>query len=430
MRDVSRTLPEEILITGGSIYDPATGKSRKSDIGIKQGVLVAPDAVQTGNATSIDATGCIITHGLIDIHVHFREPGREDKENLQTGARAALAGGFTRVCMMPNTEPPIDSPEIVRFLLEKGANLPVQINVIGAITREQKGLELAELLEMYGAGAVAFSDDGMPVENGQLLRNALLYTRDLGIPVINHAEDTDLRADGVVNQGALSTRLGLPGNPVEAEAAMIHRDLLLAGETDARLHVPHVSTALAVELIRGFKEQGARVTAEATPHHLGLTEDALTGFDTNAKVAPPLRTEKDRQAIVAALADGTIDCIATDHAPHTVDEKERDMIHAPFGMIGLDSAVGMAFTVLRQAGLTAEQIIDLFTSGPAGVMGMELTPIEEGAPVELVIIDPDEHWTYGPGDIYSRSRNTAMLGMDFTGKVHATITSQGWFCRS
>jgi dihydroorotase len=415
------TLPEDVLIRGGQLYDPATRKSKKADLGIRNGKIVELQEIDTSKAKVIDAQGCIISHGFIDIHVHFREPGREDKETLATGSRAALAGGFTRVCVMPNTDPPIDNPEGILFIFERAQELPVQIYPIGAITRGQRGEELAEILEMRSVGAVAFSDDGNPIQDGQVLRRALDYSHDLGVPVINHAEDIHLRADGIMNEGALSTRMGLPGNPALAEAVMIYRDLLLAEDTDGYMHIPHVSTALGVELIRQFKARGVRITAEATPHHLGLTEEAIRQFNTHAKVAPPLRTEQDRQAVVNGLKDGTIHCIATDHAPHTVEEKEKDIVNAPSGMIGLESAFGLTHTVLHEAGMTTEEVIDLFTTRPAEIMSMSLSSFEPGQLAELVIVQPDEEWTFHREDIFSRSRNTPMVGMDFKGRIKSTI---------
>ena len=420
-------LPKALLIEGATIYDPATGKTRRGDLAVKNGRLIEPEKLGAAKPERLDARGALVTHGFIDIHAHFREPGREDQESLESGSRAALAGGFTRVAVMPNTFPAIDSPEMVRSLLEKAERLPIVLYVIGAISRGREGLELAELLEMQAAGALAFSDDGNPIADGRVLRRALQYTKDAGTPIINHAEDLPLRDGGVMNQSALSTRLGLPGNPVEAEAAMVHRDLLIAQETGGRLHVPHVSTALTVDLVRRFKEAGVQITAEATPHHLGLTEEALGQFDTNAKVAPPLRTEADRQAVVSGLMDGALDCIATDHAPHTVEEKEQDMIQAPFGMIGLESAFGLANTVLGSAGLAIEKLIDLLTVGPARALGLELTPLEPGSPAELVVLRPDETWTFTEKDIHSRSRNTPMLGMTFNGRVVATISRGSWY---
>ncbi|MFC1619159.1 dihydroorotase [Candidatus Neomarinimicrobiota bacterium] len=421
------TLPRDVLIRGGQLYDPATRKSKKADLGIRNGKIIEVKEIDTSKAEVIEAEGCIISHGFIDIHAHFREPGREDKETLTTGSRAALAGGFTRVCVMPNTDPPIDNPEGVLFILERAQDLPVQIYPIGAITWDQKGEELAEILEMKSAGAVAFSDDGNPIQDGQVLRRALHYSRDLGVPIINHAEDIRLRADGIMNEGALSTRMGLPGNPAMAEAVMIYRDLLLAEDTDGRMHIPHVSTASGVELLRQFKARAVRITAEATPHHLGLTEEAIRPFNTHAKVAPPLRTEQDRQAVVDGLKDGTIDCIATDHAPHTVEEKEQDIVRAPSGMIGLESAFGMAHTVLREEGMTTEEVIDLFTTRPAEIMNLSLSSFEPGQLAELAVVQPDEEWTFRREDIFSRSRNTPMIGMVFKGRVKTAINRNTWF---
>ena len=419
--------PDQILITGAKVYDPVTGKSRSGDMGVRNGVLCKAQEIDPAAAEVIDGKGCVVTHGFIDIHAHFREPGGEDKETLATGARAALAGGFVKVCVMPNTDPPIDSPEKVRFIIEKAGDLPIELAVIAAVTWGQGGTELAELLEMHAAGAVAFSDDGVPIENGQVLKLALQYAAPIGVPIINHAEDLHLRGDGVMNEGALSTRLGLPGNPVQAEAAMVHRDLLIAEDVHGRLHVPHISTGLAVEQVRQFKAKGLPITAEAAPHHIGLTEAAIRSYDTNAKVAPPLRGDADRQAVLAGLLDGTIDCIATDHAPHTIEAKEMDILHAPCGMIGLESAYGVSNRALMEAGANFERVIDLLTTGPAAVMGFELNALKVGNPTQLVVVDPNQEWTFAREDIYSRSRNSPFIGQQLKGKVVATITPQGYF---
>lgn len=328
---------------------------------------------------------------------------------------------------MPNTHPPVDSPEDVTTMYKRAADLPVTILSVGAITIGQNGQELAEILGMHDAGAVAFSDDGLPVSDGQILRMALEYTRSIGTTIINHAEDCHLRGEGVMNEGSLSTRMGLPGNPVQAEAAMVYRDILIAEQTGGKLHVPHVSTALAVDLIRQAKARGVTITAEATPHHLGLTEDLISGFSTHAKVAPPLRSEVDRAAVVAGLSDGTIDCIASDHAPHTVEEKEMDMLNAPFGMIGLESAFGLAHTTLIGAGFSTEDVINLMSIRAANIFGLETVAIKNGASANLVVISPGEEWEFGLKDIHSRSRNTPMLGMKFKGRVKATITEKAIF---
>jgi dihydroorotase len=373
---------------------------------------------------NVDCTGKIISPGFIDIHAHFREPGREDKETLETGAKAALYGGFTRVCVMPNTNPPLDSPESINFIIEKSINLPVKIFPIGSITQGQRGDQLTEIGEMVSAGAVAISDDGLPVQNGQVLRYAYEYAKKFGIPVINHAEDIYLRNNGVMNEGSLSTRLGLPGNPDISESVMVHRDLEIADFCDGRIHVPHVSTRRSVDLIRKYKSMGLNVTAEVTPHHLGLTEEKLLNYNTHAKVAPPLRSALDREALIKGLIDGTIDCIATDHAPHTIEDKEMDFIHAPCGMIGLESAFGLCHTIMTHAGSNSEEIIQWFTNRPASVMGWDLEAYPIGGIAEIVIIDSKKKWIFNESDIMSRSKNSPIVGMEFTGKVEAVISGK------
>ena len=418
-------LKQSVLLEGGTIYDPFENKKIKGSILIQNGLVKeVGDIAAPENVTKVNCRGKIISPGFIDIHAHFREPGREDKETLATGARAAISGGFTRVCVMPNTNPPLDSPEAIRFIIEKSTGLPVKIYPMGAITIGQKGLELTEVGEMVKAGAVAISDDGLPVQNGQVLRNALEYAQKYSIPVINHAEDIHLRNEGVMNESILSTKLGLPGNPDISESVMVHRDLEVADYTGGRIHIPHVSTKRSVDLIRKSKKMGVNVTAEVTPHHIGLTEEKLWEYDTYAKVAPPLRQDSDRNALIEGLLDGTIDCIATDHAPHTIEEKEMDFIHSPCGMIGLESAFGLSNTVLTNAGATTEQVIQWFTNGPSAIMGWNIVPFQVGKQAEVVIIDPKKKWEFNESDIQSRSKNSPMLGMKFTGKVELTISGK------
>ena len=418
-------LKQSVLLEGGTIYDPFENKKIKGSILIQNGLVKeVGDIAAPENVTKVNCRCKLISPGFIDIHAHFREPGREDKETLATGARAAISGGFTRVCVMPNTNPPLDSPEAIRFIIEKSADLPVKIYPMGAITIGQKGLELTEVGEMVKAGAVAISDDGLPVQNGQVLRNALEYAQKYSIPVINHAEDIHLRNDGVMNESILSTKLGLPGNPDISESVMVHRDLEVADYTGGRIHIPHVSTKRSVDLIRKYKKMGVNVTAEVTPHHIGLTEEKLWEYDTYAKVAPPLRQDSDRNALIEGLLDGTIDCIATDHAPHTIEEKEMDFIHSPCGMIGLESAFGLSNTVLTNAGATTEQVIQWFTNGPSAIMGWNIVPFQVGKQAEVVIIDPKKKWEFNESDIQSRSKNSPMLGMKFTGKVELTISGK------
>ena len=412
-----------IILENGTIYDPYKNKKKAGSILIVDGIVKEVGKVtDSDNTRKIDCTGKLIVPGLIDIHAHFREPGREDKETLATGARAAFSGGFTRVCVMPNTDPPLDSPEAIRFIIEKSSGLPVQILPIGSIG--QKGQELSEVGEMVKAGAVAISDDGLPVQNGQVLRNALEYAQKYGIPVINHAEDIHLRNDGVMNESSLSTRLGLPGNPDISESVMVHRDLEIADYTGGKIHIPHVSTKRSVDLIRKYKKMGVNVTAEVTPHHIGLTENKLTEYDTHTKVAPPLRSELDRKALIKGLIEGSINCIATDHAPHTIEEKEMDFIHSPCGMIGLESAFGLSHTVLTKAGASTEKVVQWFTKGPADIMGWNIIPFQIGEPAEIAIIDSKIRWTFKKSHIQSKSKNSPMIGMKFTGKVDGTISGK------
>ena len=417
-----------ILLENGNIYDPCQNKKIKGSILLHRGVIkeVGKCSIPK-NVKRVNCAGKVIAPGFIDLHAHFREPGREDKETLASGAQAALAGGFTRVCVMPNTNPPLDSPESISFIIEKSKKLPIQIYPIGAITKGQKGLEITEIGEMVDAGAVAISDDGVPLQNGQVMRYAVEYSQRFNIPVINHAEDIHLRNDGVMNEGILSTQLGLPGNPAISESIMIHRDLEIAAFTNGRIHIPHVSTYQSVELIREYKKKGLNITAEVTPHHLGLSEYKLKEYDTFAKVAPPLRTDKDREALIGGLLDGTINCIATDHAPHTIEEKEMDFIHSPCGMIGLESAFGLAHTVLNKSGASTEQVIQWMTKGAAHVMGWNLEPFKIGSPAEITIIDPDKKWKFSESHIQSLSKNSPMIGMIFKGKVITTISGKFTF---
>lgn len=424
-----QSISGSLLLKGGTIYDPATGKSSIGSVLIKDGLI--EEIITNGKTINaekiIDCNDKVITLGFTDIHVHFREPGREDKETLATGSLAALAGGFTKVCVMPNTDPVLDTPESIRFILDRAKNLPVEICPIGAITKGQNGTELAEMGEMIKAGAVAVSDDGLPVVNGQMMRIAVEYAAQFGVPVINHAEDVLIRSDGVMNEGSLSTRLGLSGNPDISEAVMVYRDLVIAEYSGGKIHVPHVSTAKSVELIRRFKKKGVDVTAEVTPHHLGLNENKLESYDTNAKVAPPLRTDDDCLALIGALKDGTIDCIATDHAPHTIEEKESDFNHAPCGMIGLESAFGLVYSTLTKHGIDLHRIIDLLTVNPSRVMGFEVLPIKKGQKADFNIIDPKNKWTFTKNHIHSRSKNSPMVGMKFEGQVITTIFGKNIF---
>ncbi len=415
--------PEHLLLSGGTIYDPLSNKSISGDILIISGKIAEIGTVKSSSDyTVIDCNGLIITAGFCDLHVHFREPGREDKETLESGSRAALAGGFTRVCVMPNTNPPVDSPEMVSNIVDKAADLPVHIHPIGAATQQQKGNELTEMNSMVSAGAVAFSDDGLPISNGSVMRMALEYSGMFNIPIINHAEDINLRNEGLMNESSVSTHLGLPGNPAIAEINMVHRDLELAVLTGSKLHVPHVSTAGAVNLIHEYKLKSEKITAELTPHHLFFNDEALKSYDTNLKVAPPIRTEADRKGLIKAVLDGVFDCIATDHAPHTIEEKEGTFDMAPFGMIGLESCLGAINKVLvKEGGLAIEELVRLLTVKPRLIMGFDDDLLQVGKPAELTVFNPHLEYEFSVGDIQSKSSNSPYIGQQLIGRTCLTI---------
>lgn len=417
-------LNKNTVLKNGTIYNPSTQESIKGDILLSNGKIAEIGKINTPkNVNIIDCTGLIVTHGFCDIHVHFREPGREDKETLVTGAQAALAGGFTRVCVMPNTNPPLDDPESIRFVVEKAEETPIHIHPIGAISKGQKGKEITEMGAMQAEGAIAFSDDGIPVQNAYVMRLALEYAKMIDAPIINHAEDIPLRNEGVMNESEVSTRLGLTGNPDTAEAVMVQRDLEIANSVSSKLHVPHVSTKLAVEQIKLMKTKANNVTAEVTPHHLYFNDSALTTYNTNLKVAPPIRTEDDRKALIDALDNNIIDCIATDHAPHTIEEKEAPFELAPFGMIGLESCFGAVTKVLVQdSGFTIDKVIDLLTVNPRNIMGFDHNLFVEGVEAEISVLNPNEEWTFTKNNIKSRSSNSPFLSEKLIGKVKYTIS--------
>ena len=419
-----KRLGKNLVLKNGTIMDPYHKKTIHGDVWIKDGTIAGVgEFKEPKSSETVDCTGKVITHGFCDLHVHFREPGREDKETLQTGSLAAMAGGFTRVCVMPNTNPPLDSPESINFIREKAENCPIHIHPIGAVTKSQDGNDLTEMGLMHQEGAVAFSDDGLPIQDGAMMRIALEYATLMGVPIINHAEDVCLRAEGVMHEGRVSTHLGLPGNPDLAESAMVHRDLELAEFTGSRLHVPHVSSEKAVNHIREMKQKNNKVTAEVTPHHLFFNDDALTSFNTHLKVAPPIRTEKDRKALIQAVRDGIIDCIATDHAPHTIEDKETTFDLASFGMIGLESCFGAVHKVLvDQEGLQLEDVIALLTAKPRAIMGFDPDLFTLGRAAEINVIDADKEWTFEREHVRSRSINSPFYGESLKGKVELTIS--------
>ena len=414
---------ENLVLKNGTIIDPFNRTTFSGDVWVQDGKIAGVGDVNApSDAMIMDCTEKVITHGFCDVHVHFREPGREDKETLKTGSLSAMAGGFTRVCVMPNTNPPLDSPESINFIREKASDCPIHIHPIGAVTKTQGGNDLTEMGLMHQEGAVAFSDDGLPIQDGAMMRIALEYATLMDVPIINHAEDEGLRAKGVMHEGIVSNLLGLPGNPDLAESAMVHRDLELAEFTGARLHVPHVSSGKAVNHIRTMKAKNEKATSEVTPHHLFFNDEALRSFNTNLKVAPPIRTENDRKALIEAVKDGTIDCIATDHAPHSMEDKETTFDLASFGMIGLESCFGAVKKVLvDEEGMSIEDVIGLLTVKPREIMGFESDLFSIGQEAEITVLDPSVEWTFGREHVQSRSKNSPYYGKTLNGKVVATI---------
>lgn len=414
-----------ILIKGGRIIDPARGIDETADLLIsgKKISAMGQGLEAPAGAEVINAGKLIVCPGFIDLHCHLREPGFEDKETIATGTRAAARGGFTTVCAMPNTSPPLDSEAAVRSVREKAeAAGPVRVLLIGCVSRGRKGEVLAEMGELASAGAVAFSDDGNTVSS-LLMRPALEYSLALGLPVIDHCEDTALSADGQMNEGIIATRLGLKGIPAAAEEAIVTRDISLAQLTGGHLHIAHVSTAGSVELIRHAQEKGIKVTAEVTPHHLTLTEEAVMGYNTSAKVTPPLRTTRDIEALIEGLKDGTISAIATDHAPHTITDKLCEFALAPSGISGLETALGSLMGLVHSGALDLITLLDRLTGGPAKVIGREgeMGTLANGASADITIFDPDLEWVVDTGDFASKGKNTPLAGATLKGKVVTTI---------
>lgn len=419
----------DLLLAGGTVLDARTGTARRADLLIRDGRIAAvgeslQDTPEAEDVRVYDASGKTISQGWMDMHVHFREPGQEHKETIETGARAAAFGGFTAVACMPNTEPPIATRDVVEFVAKRAEGLVVDVHPIGTVSKGRKGEELAEMADMAAGGAVAFSDDGSPVQHGGLMRRALEYARTLGKPILGHEEDLTLNPHGHMNEGAVATRLGLPGIPGLAEEAMIARDALLAEFTGGRFHVCHISTAAAVDIVRRAKARGVPITAEACPHHWALTDAAVeaSDYDTHTKMHPPLRTAADAQAIKDGLADGTIDVIATDHAPHAGFEKEVEFIEAPFGILGLETCWGLTGRDLLAPGvLTVEEAVHKLAVAPREILGLEVPSLDEGAAANLTVFDATTEWTFEARHIRSKSHNTPFVGAPMVGRAWAVV---------
>jgi len=414
-----------LLVRGGTLVDPVARTAAPGDLLVEDGRIVAtgaPGTLAAGDAAEVGARGLLVMPGLVDMHVHLREPGYEYKETIVTGAKAALAGGFTSVACMANTEPVNDSAAVTQFIIERARIAGgARVYPIGALSLGLKGERLAEIGEMHRAGIVAVSDDGRPVMHAGLMRRALEYTRMFNLPVIAHEEDEHLANGGVMNEGAMALRLGLRGTPAAAEEVMIARDLALVRLTGGRLHVAHISTAGAVALIREAKAQGLAVTAEVTPHHLFLTEEAVEGYGTDAKMAPPLRTKADIDALRAGLADGTIDAIATDHAPHHRDEKEVEFDSAANGIVGLETALPLALRLVADGVADLPTIVARMTVGPARVLGLPAGTLAAGAEADLTLVDPARRWRVEARSFRSKGRNTPFEGWDVVGRAVAVL---------
>ena len=418
----------DMIIRNGKVIDGTTTK--EADVLVIDGKISAVGSnlktdhlpLTTKNLEVIDAHGLTVTPGLIDMHVHLREPGQEGKETVATGTRAAAKGGVTSLACMPNTIPALDNPAILAYLMMKVAkDAVVRVYPVGCISAERKGEVLADISALKEAGIVGISDDGNCVMNALLARRAMMYARSLGLAYIEHAEDPNLADNGVMNEGLVALKLGLSGISTVAEEVVVARDILLAQTTGVRLHITHISTIPTLALIKNAKKRGVKVTCDVTPHHLVLTDEAVEGYNTNAKVNPPLRDEATRKALVAGVLDGTIDAIASDHAPHGINEKDVDFGSAAFGLIGLETMLGLSIKVLGEAGMPLPAIIQRLTTGPAGILEIPAGTLNAGANADITIFDPKGEWTVEAAALASKSKNTPFLGWKLPGKVIHTI---------
>ncbi len=421
---------DKILFTNATLVDPEKLSQETGDVLIEDAKLKEIGKISASNFKGqiIDLTGKVLCPGFIDMHVHLREPGREDEETVESGTDAAMCGGFTSICPMPNTSPAADTAEVIEFLNKRARGLLVDVFPIAAVTKGRSGKELTEMGNLVKAGAVAFSDDGDPVSTSGILRRAMEYSRMFDVPIIEHCEDKSLSDDGAMHEGKISTRLGLPGLPGISEDIIVARDIQVAEFTKGKLHIAHVSTAGSVELIKRAKEKGIRVTCEVMPHHFTLNHEAVLTYDSNTKMSPPLRAAKDVEAMMAGLRDGTIDVIATDHAPHSIEEKETEFEAAPFGIIGLETALGLVLTQLVEPGLlTLPQAISKMTVNPAHILKLERGKFMIGSPASLTIFDPKAEWTVDKTKLKSKSKNTPFHNWKLKGQVFGLYNNGQWW---
>jgi dihydroorotase len=413
-----------IWISNARVIDPASRRDARGDVFARDGRIVASlSAADRKAAVKLDGRGLVAAPGLVDIHVHFREPGQTHKETIATGSRAAAAGGFTTVVCMPNTSPPADNAGTIQFIRDAvRRDAVVKVLPTGCITVGMKGENLAPIGSLKRAGVVAITDDGDCVQSNELMRRAIEYAAMFGLPVMDHCQDESMTEGAVMNEGNVSLRLGLRGWPNAAEDLIVSRNVILSAATGAHIHMQHVSSAASVEILRRAKADGIRVTGEATPHHIALTDEALSSYDTNFKMNPPLRTEADRRAVIEGLRDGTLDCIATDHAPHTDYEKDKEFDYAPNGIIGLETALAVCLEVLvRKSRFKLPHVVDLMTRRPAGVLGLGAGTLAAGSPADICLFDPDEAWTYDAKAGQSKSSNSPWNGGRMRGRVRATV---------
>ncbi|MDO4575212.1 MAG: dihydroorotase [Planctomycetia bacterium] len=418
-------MPTSLLITNGRVVDPSRKVDQVTNLLIENGRITGYGLQPTGRERVLDATGKIVAPGLVDLHTHLREPGGEEDETIASGTAAALNGGYTSIACIPNTNPPTDTPADVEFILDQATRADhCNVYVIACISKGREGVELSEMGHLAKAGVVGFSDDGSSVANAELMRRAFEYTKMFDLPILDHCEDRNLANQGVMNEGLVSVKLGMRGIPAAAEDVMTARDLMLAEYTGGRLHVMHVSTAGSVALIRQAKQKGVRVTAEVTPHNLTLNEELFATFDSNYKMNPPLRTQADVDACVAGLLDGTLDCVSTDHAPHAIEKKQREIDHAPFGVTGLETSLGVLSTYLVHTGkMTWPQLIEKMSTAPAKIINIPKGTLAVGADADIVLIDPERKWTVTEQEFQSKSVNNAFLGRELVGRAVCVLVN-------
>ena len=414
-------MSEITILQNGRILDPLNKVDRQGDLWLQGGRIAASESLVPEGARCIDLQGKWVVPGLIDMHVHLREPGEEYKETIASGTRAAAVGGFTAVACMPNTKPVNDTAAVTRFILEQAVHASARVYPVGAISKGSSGTGLAEYGELKAAGVVAVSDDGQPVVDSQLMRRAMEYAASHGLLVISHSEEIALSRNGAMNEGQVSTRLGLRGIPCAAESIMVYRELALAELTGAHVHIAHVSTGAATDLIRQAKKRGVLVTAETTPHYFTLTEEAVVGYNTNAKMNPPLRAESDRQAILAGLRDGTFDAIATDHAPHSVLEKQVEFDRAANGIIGLETSLPLTLALVRAGVISEARLVELMSTAPARILGVTGGSLAIGEVADITVIDPERKFHFTEEGIVSQSKNSPFLGWQLQGKAVLTL---------